>query len=79
MSGGLPVKKRDLLRSPSRAQGVEITLFPWHLEKLDAWAAEQGISRSEMVRQMIRERDREKADAGKGGRGDGGDGKATGN
>jgi hypothetical protein len=44
---------------PTRAAvRVELTLLRWHLERIDAWALEQGgLSRSELVRQLVRERD----------------------
>lgn len=49
-----PETKQD--GKPRRAAvGVEVTLFRWHLQLLDGWAAKEGVSRSEFVRQMIRE------------------------
>jgi metal-responsive CopG/Arc/MetJ family transcriptional regulator len=56
MAGGLPGKKRELPKTASSTVGVEVTLPSWHLKVLDGWAGEQEISRSEMIRQMIRER-----------------------
>lgn len=63
MSGDNPLRKRDLPKAKAHAVGIEVTLFPWHLTRLDAWAAEQGIGRSEMIRQLVRDRHRaEKGD-----------------